>query len=135
MFVAKNFPEWQDKCVSVVQAHYDASTGAFDDKAIREQLAKDGMLKDKKVMNFIVTFKKRIADFGAQTAFNRLLPFNEIETLQAASGYFKKSMNFKQIHIHAIEDVESYKGLDIDPKVIETAEPGQPSFTFFNTEA
>ncbi len=48
IFVAKNFPEWQDKCVSIVQAHYSAETGTFDDKAIREQLAKDGMLKDKR---------------------------------------------------------------------------------------
>ena len=136
MFVAKNFPEWQDKCVSVVQQHYDAANGTFDDKAIREQLAKDGMLKDKKVMNFIVTFKKRIADFGAQTAFNRLLPFNEIETLNAAKGYFKKSMNFQEIEVYSIEDDKQTIGeLGVEDKVLETAEPGQPSFTFFNTEA
>ncbi|SJX62163.1 probable CDC60-leucine--tRNA ligase, cytosolic [Sporisorium reilianum f. sp. reilianum] len=136
MFVAKNFPEWQDKCVSVVQAHYDAGAGTFDDKAIREQLAKDGMLKDKKVMNFIVTFKKRIADFGAHTAFNRRLPFDEIETLRAASGYFKKSMNFQRISIFSIEDDrDKYEGLGVDAKVLETAEPGLPSFTFLNIEA
>ncbi len=64
-------------------------------------------------MNFIVTFKKRIADFGAQQAFNRLLPFNEMETLKAASGYFKKSMNFKQIEIYSIEeDKEKFEGLE-----------------------
>lgn len=135
MFVAKNFPAWQDKCVSLVQAHYSPDTGAFDDKAIREQLAKDGMLKDKKVMNFIVTFKKRIADFGAQTAFNRLLPFDEIATLRAAAGYFKKSMHFSHIHIYQIEDKDSYKDVDVDDKVLEAAEPGQPSFAFFNVEA
>ncbi|PWZ02057.1 leucyl-tRNA synthetase [Testicularia cyperi] len=134
MFVAKNFPAWQNTCVDVVHKFYDASNGSFDDKAIREDLAAQGMLKDKKVMTFIVTLKKRIADFGAQTAFNRLLPFNEIETLRSATGYFKKSLNFKQIHIYDVEDKASYANLDIDPKILETAEPGAPSFTFFNTQ-
>jgi leucyl-tRNA synthetase len=134
MFVAKHFPEWQDKCVSVVQRHYNESTDPFDDKAIRDELAKEGMLKDKKVMNFIVIFKRRIVDFGPSTAFDRLLPFNEIETLKAASGYLKKSMNFQQIHVHAIEDKDSYKGVDVDPKILENAEPGQPSFIFFNID-
>ncbi len=94
------------------------------------------MLKDKKVMNFIVTFKKRIADFGAESAFNRLLPFDEIETLKAATGYFKKSMGFREIHVFSIEDdQEKYAAMGVDEKVLETAEPGQPSFTFENVEA
>ncbi|SPO26174.1 probable CDC60 - leucine--tRNA ligase, cytosolic [Ustilago trichophora] len=59
-----------------------SSTTSVPPRSHPRAAAKDGMLKDKKVMNFIVTFKKRIADFGAQTAFNRLLPFNEIETLK-----------------------------------------------------
>ncbi|SOV04995.1 probable CDC60 - leucine--tRNA ligase, cytosolic [Ustilago sp. UG-2017a] len=136
MFVAKNFPQWQDRCLSIVQKHYNPNERSFDDKAIREQLAADGMLKDKRMMNFIVTLKKRIADFGAETAFNRLLPFNEIETLKAASGYLKKTMHFKQIHVYSIEDDQQiYKDLRVEEKVLENAQPGQPSFAFFNTDA
>ena len=139
MFVAKDFPAWQDRCVQIVQDNYDGATGAVDDKRVREQLAAEGMLKDKKVMNFIVGFKKRIADFGAETAFNRLLPFNESETLKAASGYLRKSLNFRAVHIESAEEAISraaeLEGKDgFDAKIVELAEPGMPSFAFYNVE-
>ncbi|KAN0064710.1 cytosolic leucyl tRNA synthetase [Thecaphora frezii] len=134
IFVARHFPEWQNRCVEIVQQHFDATAKKVDDKAVREALAKEGMLKDKKVMNFIVGFKKRIDDFGAETAFNRLLPFDEAKTLADAKSYFKKSLNFREIYL-VDKDEAMQKPEEYDEKIVEIAEPGVPSFAFWNVEA
>lgn len=57
VYVATSFPVWQDKCVSAVQEAYDAEKDKVDDQKVREILAKEGLLKDKKVMPFVQALK------------------------------------------------------------------------------
>lgn len=139
IFVADEFPAWQDTCVQAVQKHYDAATGKVDDAKVREEIAAAGLLKDKKAMPFVMAFKKRIAEFGAEMAFNRQLPFNEKETLAASSGYLKKTLNFRAVHIESAKDAlahaDELQGKHgFDRTVVEGAEPGTPSFAFYNVE-
>ncbi|KAL9934387.1 hypothetical protein V8E36_006843 [Tilletia maclaganii] len=139
IFVAKNFPSWQNAVVSALREYTDAE-GKADDVKIREALAAQGLLKDKKVMPFLVTLKKRVAEFGAETALNRLLPFNETETLQAASSYLKRTLGFREVHLESAEEslakADELEGKDgFDRKVVEAAEPGAPSFAFYNVSA
>ncbi|EPQ29440.1 uncharacterized protein PFL1_03195 [Pseudozyma flocculosa PF-1] len=133
VFVAQSFPDWQTRCVELIQANFDAASSKVDDKAVREALAKEGMLKDKKVMNFIVGFKKRIDEFGAETAFNRRLPFDERQTLEDAKAYLKKTLGFREVHI-VDKDEAMAKPDEFDDKIVEISEPGAPSFAFWNVE-
>ena len=112
IFVADAFPEWQDVCVNAVQKHYDGASGRVDDVKVREEVAAAGLLKDKKAMPFVMAFKKRIAEFGPEMAFNRQLPFDETETLKASSGYLKKTLNFRDVHIESAKAV-SYTHLTL----------------------
>ena len=57
IYVATSFPAWQDKCVSAVQGAYDAEKDKVDDQKVRELLAKEGLMKDKRAMPFVQTFK------------------------------------------------------------------------------
>ncbi|WFD18644.1 leucine--tRNA ligase [Malassezia caprae] len=139
IFVADAFPAWQDTCVNAVQKHYDSATGQVNDVKVREEIAAAGLLKDKKAMPFVMAFKKRIAEFGPEMAFNRQLPFDETATLKAATGYLKKTLNFRDVHIasakEALARADELQGLrGFDKQVVEGAEPGTPSFAFYNVE-
>lgn len=48
IFVSKEFPEWQDKCIEIVRDNFDGSSGKVDDKAVRAGLEKAGLFKDKR---------------------------------------------------------------------------------------
>lgn len=56
MYVAKNFPEWQEKAVGVIKNHaWDGEK--VDDVKLRKGLEEVGLMKDKKVMPFCQAFK------------------------------------------------------------------------------
>ena len=59
IYVATNFPEWQDACVQIVKDTYDSEREKVDDAKVRELLIQKGMIKDKKAMPFIQAFKVR----------------------------------------------------------------------------
>jgi leucyl-tRNA synthetase len=56
VFVARQFPDWQDACVGVIQELWNAGA-AGDESKLRKTLADKGLLKDKKVMPFVQAFK------------------------------------------------------------------------------
>ena len=129
IFVADAFPAWQDTCVAAVQNNYDPATGAVNDVRVREEVAAAGLLKDKKAMPFVMAFKKRIAEFGAEMAFKRELPFHEADTLRAASSYLKKTLGFRTVHVEsaseALARADELQGkLGFDRTQVEGAEPG-----------
>lgn len=57
VYVATQFPEWQDMCVGIVREAYDETTDKVDDAQVKELLAKKGLIKDKRAMPFIQAFK------------------------------------------------------------------------------
>jgi len=57
IYVATVFPEWQDICVSIVQEAYMKGEDRVDDAKVKELLVKRGLIKDKRAMPFIQTFK------------------------------------------------------------------------------
>lgn len=57
IYVASAFPEWQDTCVAAVQAAYDEAAGTINDVKVREILTEKGLIKDKRAMPFVQTFK------------------------------------------------------------------------------
>ncbi|KAF9477975.1 Nucleotidylyl transferase [Pholiota conissans] len=71
VYVATQFPEWQDICVQVVRDAYSKETDKVDDGKVKELLTEKGLIKDKRGMPFIQLFKRRMAQYGAETAFRR----------------------------------------------------------------
>lgn len=57
VFVAKDFPEYQAKCVEVIKGVWDESSRKVDDAKLKDELVKAGLIKDKKAMPFVQTFK------------------------------------------------------------------------------
>ncbi|KAJ1917024.1 cytosolic leucyl tRNA synthetase [Mycoemilia scoparia] len=143
IYIASKFPQWQDATVATVRDFYDSETGKFDDPAIRGQLAKLGLIKDKKVMPFVQEIKKRVGPLGAQVAFNRALPFNELEVVQVVKGYIGKTLSYNQVDVVSIDDAFNLEaavaecGEDQDmasklTRAVDIAIPGEPGFIIYN---
>ncbi|CAO1622884.1 unnamed protein product [Parajaminaea phylloscopi] len=136
IFIAKNFPAIQDACVNAIKANYNSSTGAVDDAAVREELNKQGLLRDKRAMPFVVAFKRRLAEFGS-SCFDRVLPFSERDVLTQAETYLKRTLGFQHLYLESADDAlantADWEGKDgFDKKIVEASEPGSPGFAFYN---
>ncbi|KAF9441726.1 hypothetical protein P691DRAFT_683030 [Macrolepiota fuliginosa MF-IS2] len=86
-------------------------------------------------MPFIQAFKKRVAQYGAQTAFNRTLPFSEKEVLNELVPYLKKSLTLADVEVLSVEEaVQRAEGGDagFTKALIEGSEPGAPGFEYRN---
>lgn len=136
IYVAKSFPEWQDRTVALIRGAFDDATNKVDDAGLRAELQAQGLIRDKRVMPFVQAFKRRIDEFGKDTAFNRLLPFDERETIEAASTYLKRTIKLQELSILSAEDAlaqsDDAQQAGFDRRNVEMAEPGSPSFLYYN---
>ncbi|KZT24984.1 leucyl-tRNA synthetase [Neolentinus lepideus HHB14362 ss-1] len=132
IYVAHSFPEWQDTCVQAIKDAYAEEADKVDDAKVREILTKKGLIKDKRTMPFVQMFKKRMAEFGAQTAFKRTLPFSESQVLKELLPYLKKTLNLLDADIYSVEDALSKEGPGFTRLIIESSEPGAPAFEYYN---
>ncbi|KAL1720389.1 hypothetical protein EV715DRAFT_262713 [Schizophyllum commune] len=132
IYVATSFPEWQDACVSAVQEAYDAAADKVDDAKVRALLTERGLIKDKRAMPFVQAFKKRMAQFGAQTAFRRTLPFSESVVLKEILPYLKKTLGLAEADVFTVEEALQKEGCT--KSIVESAEPGNPGFEYRNVE-
>ncbi|KAG8986294.1 cytosolic leucyl tRNA synthetase [Tulasnella sp. 427] len=132
VFVATTFPEWQETCVEILKGATDMKSGVVDDAKVREEITKKGLIKDKKVMPFVMSVKKRIGEFGAAVALNRTLPFSEKEALEIILPYLKRNLGFREGEVVLADDAKGKEGPGYIPAIIETAEPGTPAFIFWN---
>lgn len=74
-----------------------------------------------------------MGQFGAQTAFNRTLPFSELKVLQEFLPYLKKTLNLEGAEVFLVDDALKQEGTSGFTKgIIECAEPGAPAFEYRN---
>ncbi|KZP30034.1 leucyl-tRNA synthetase [Athelia psychrophila] len=132
IYVATSFPEWQDACVLAIKDAYVEGTDKVDDAKVRELLTQRGLIKDKKAMPFIQLFKKRMAEFGANVAFRRTLPFSETEVLEEILPYLKKSLGLVDAEILSVAEAKTKEGPGYTHLIIDTSEPGSPAFEYRN---
>ncbi|KZV71751.1 leucine-tRNA ligase [Peniophora sp. CONT] len=133
VYVATRFPEWQDACIATVKEAWSEEHGKADDAEIRKILIAKGLIKEKRAMPFIQLFKKRIAEVGKETAFNRTLPFSETAVLGEILPYLKRSLNLVDADIFSVEDALAKEGAaGFNKQIIDGAEPGSPTFEFRN---
>ena len=64
IFVAAQFPQWQENCVEVLKGATDMKTGAVDDAKVRGEITKLGLIKDKRAMPFVMSIKVCISTLG-----------------------------------------------------------------------
>ncbi|KAJ8518730.1 hypothetical protein ONZ45_g4251 [Pleurotus djamor] len=133
IYVATAFPEWQDTCVAIIKEAYSEETDKVDDAKVKQLLAAQGLIKDKRAMPFIQAFKKRMAQFGAQTAFRRTLPFSEGAVLKEIAPYFKKSLNLIDVEVLSVDEaMQRIEEPGFTKSIIDTSEPGNPAFEYRN---
>ncbi|KAJ7670528.1 leucine-tRNA ligase [Mycena rosella] len=132
IYVATTFPEWQDTCVQVVKESYDATADKVDDAKVRTLLTERGLIKDKRAMPFVQDFKKRMAQFGAQTAFRRTLPFSERDVLSEIIPYLKKSLTLADVEVYSVDEALAKQGDGFTKSIIDTSEPGNPAYEYRN---
>ncbi|KAF9477977.1 leucyl-tRNA synthetase [Pholiota conissans] len=130
VYVATQFPEWQDTCVQVVKDAYSKETDKVDDGKVKELLTEKGLIKDKRAMPFIQLFKRRMAQYGAETAFRRALPFSESAVLRELLPYLKKTLNLAEADVFSVEVARQNEAYN--SAIIDTSEPGSPAFEYYN---
>lgn len=77
--------------------------------------------------------QKRMAQFGAQTAFRRTLPFTESAVLAEVVLYLKKSLNLVDAEILSVDEARAKEGeVGYTKSIIDSSEPGSPAFEYRN---
>ncbi|GLB44645.1 putative class-I aminoacyl-tRNA synthetase family protein [Lyophyllum shimeji] len=135
IYVATAFPEWQDVCVQAVKEAYAEEADKVDDAKVRDILTEKGLIKDKRAMPFVQAFKKRMAQFGAQTAFRRTLPFSEMQVLKEILPYLKKTLGLVDAEVMSVEEARTKEGQPgYSKNIMDTSEPGAPAFEYRNLQ-
>ncbi|KAJ3789356.1 hypothetical protein GGU10DRAFT_404691 [Lentinula aff. detonsa] len=133
VYVATSFPAWQESCVQAVKDAYDPEADKVDDAKVRTLLTQSGLIKNKLAMPFVQAFKKRMAQFGAQTAFRRTLPFSETTVLTELLPYLKKTLNLVDAEILSVDEAQAKESeAGYTKSIIESSEPGSPAFEYRN---
>ncbi|KAI1625684.1 leucyl-tRNA synthetase [Exophiala viscosa] len=131
IFVASNFPQWQDKYVDLVREMLEKTT-LHDDKELNGKVAKMGKGPEmKKAMPFVQALKKRlVVNMEAPEAvFERKLPFDEVEIVTEMRKGLMRTTGSKDVSVVLVGEDKS--GL---PPMAEQAVPGSPTFLFENME-
>ena len=149
IYVATAFPEWQNTCVQIVQESYTKEDNKVDDAKVKELLIEKGLIKDKRAMPFIQAFKvcfqfcvlecllmrdeqKRMAQYGAETAFRRTLPFSESTVLGELLPYLRKTLGLTDASVLSVEEALGKEEKGYNKSIIDTSEPGSPAFEYYN---
>lgn len=70
VYVATQFPEWQDQCVATVKQCYKKDEDRVDDGKVKELLTESGLIRDKRAMPFIQLFKvNQVLVYSRKTAY------------------------------------------------------------------
>ncbi|KGO38378.1 Aminoacyl-tRNA synthetase, class 1a, anticodon-binding [Penicillium expansum] len=139
IYVAKKYPNWQEKYIDLVRESFDSLNLSFNDKELSAKVGKLGEMK--KAMPFVQSLKRRLVNGGESpaTVFDRKLPFDEFAVLSEMVGGLKRTSGFKEIELIAVDEGgktgevigtgEKREGLSG-----ENAVPGTPTFQFVNIE-
>jgi len=79
-----------------------------------------------------MAFRKRMSQFGAETAFKRTLPFAEEKVLNEFLPYLKRTLNLVEAEVWMIEEAQKQEGPGFTKVLMEGAEPGTPAFEYRN---
>lgn len=69
---------------------------------------------------------------GAQMAFNRSVPFSEVNVLHEILPYLKRTLNLEDAEVQLAGDAKQKDVSVLTKALIESAEPGNPAFEYYN---
>ena len=76
-----------------------------------------------------------MAQYGAETAFRRTLPFSESLVLHEILAYLKKTLNLSEVEVLSVEEARSKEQeRGYTSSIIDTSEPGSPAFEYYNVQ-
>ncbi|EIW72383.1 hypothetical protein TREMEDRAFT_70706 [Tremella mesenterica DSM 1558] len=135
VYVATEFPEWQNRCVELVKRCWNEADNTVDEAKMRSELEKEGLIKDKKAMPFCQNFKKKVLATG-KAAFGRSLAFSELDALSALVPYLKRSLRLEECYVVSQKEAEAVlaegEKEGWSKERCEVSEPGSPSVQFWN---
>ncbi|KAG6855868.1 hypothetical protein H0H87_009903 [Tephrocybe sp. NHM501043] len=106
-------------------------TDKADDAKVKILLTERGLIKNKRLFTNRLFTLKRMAQFGAQTAFRRALPFSESQVLREILPYLKKSLGLVDAEVCSVGEARQKEGDDgFSKNIIDTSEPGTPAFEY-----
>ena len=76
--------------------------------------------------------QKRMSQFGAQTAFNRTVPFSEVKVLHEILPYLKRTLGLEGAEVVLVEDARQKDLSTLTKALVDSAEPGNPAFEYYN---
>ena len=136
IFVAENWPAWQEKYVELVRKVFEEQK-LDDDKGLNASVAKTAGKGPelKKAMPFVSGLKKEIVSAKSEkekkaVLGERKLGFDEMEVLGEMRKGLLRTTGCTDVVIKSVGEGE--KGL---PQMAENAVPGRPTFLFENVEA
>lgn len=141
LYIAKSFPEWQDKYIELVRDAFESQSLDFSPD-FKQKIAKMGDVKNG--MKFVNFLKQRLT-FGGEApeqVFSRELLFDESETVKAVESYLRRATNNTKIEETQIIEINAEgQGIDLvtgekievpQSKVVQDAVPGQPGIVISN---
>ena len=139
IFVAANFPAWQEKYIDILRIFWNDQEKTFDEAGLMAEMKKVAGPELKKAMPFVQTLKRRLlAGEQAEAVFQRHLAFDELKTLEQLAAGIKKVAGLKELVIIEVDGAgngvtypEQQQVKDL-PQCAEGSVPGVPSFNFEN---
>ncbi|KAJ2545736.1 cytosolic leucyl tRNA synthetase [Coemansia sp. RSA 1853] len=129
IFVAHEFPKWQEEVIAVLKAGYDSASKKFDKKKILAELGTSGALQNKKAMPFAQKMQQQVGQFGTKV-LDRAAQFSETSVLGEIQNYLKSTLGYTAVNV-----VNLASCVNLDPKqarAAESAVPGKPSFLIYS---
>ncbi|RSH93027.1 cytosolic leucyl tRNA synthetase [Saitozyma podzolica] len=111
IYVASDFPEWQNKSVQLVREAWDEASNTIDEAKLRSSLDAAGLNKDKRAMPFCQLFKRKVLATGP-SAFNRSLPFSELDTLSLLRPLIKASLKYGECYVTSVDEANTILGTE-----------------------
>lgn len=126
IFVAKNFPQWQEIILATLKEGYETSASRQlpDNKEIAAKLSKVPELKKymKKVMPFAEMRKQMFLKQGA-AVFEQTSSFDEMQVLQENIAYIRLAIDVDNVEIkYADKDDQVQEACPLEPTIVFKAE-------------
>lgn len=144
IFVARNYPAWQESYVELVRKHFDAVKISINDKALNAEIPKAEM---KKAMPFVQLLKQKLVGQkeDPNKVLDRKLGFDEVKTLVDVLPAMKRTIGSQVMEVVLVDDGGKTGSLVKEDgslvavegalaQVAEGAVPGVPTFSFENVE-
>ena len=74
-----------------------------------------------------------MAQYGAETAFRRTVPFSEKAVLRELEPYLKKTLGLEDAVVLSVDEARE-KGREgkCNTSLVDSSEPGAPAFEYYN---